>query len=927
MRANFTKFLALGNLTTKILIFALLLALLLPVLGLVILSNLPQHFSKELNLSLANLPKNEGKHWENLSLQVLRPYLRQRLEVLAQKLTNYLENHPGRTWNEISRDPQFRELSLQSAGFPGPTFLISLPDNRLIWHPNPSYEGQPLDQVLGHKINLPQTPASSLDDKSFYQEFIFTEGQTQGFGCFMPLLRQPLEGPVILLGVWVNRRDLEIFTAHSQYLYQQLGSIGITVLDTALSRFRRHLLPWLGALGVLILGFALVMARQFHSRVNSLSQAVQAYTRGELSHRLRNPGQDELGHLARHLNAMADALQEQTVSRWEWENTFDSLPDLVMLVDRQGCLTRINRAASAFLRLSPEEVKGQHYTDLNDTGPEGFPIGALDQVFRQGIGIRQEFCTVSDRSFLITVEPAWEGKDRLAGAVLIARDITFLRDTQRELSRISHFLEKLITSAPLGLVFVDPEGLIHRTNSQFSQEFGYRPADILGRHYFFLFVSEAERQQLVAELEQKGELLGRQVLLRHAEGHPVPARLSLRLLKGDDNRHLGYVALVSNISEEVNLQRQLELAQRQEAIATLAGGLAHNFNNLLTIILGLVTLMHGKISPDHPAFSDLMDIERQVRAGRDITQKLLSFRRGPDFKTQPLDLNRLVATTADMFGRTRPELIIRQKLVPNLPAVEGDPGQIQQVLMNLLINAWQSMPYGGVITLETRAVQITDWHDREWDIKPGNFVCLSVADTGTGMDEGTIARLFEPFFTTKGPGQGSGLGLASAARIMKNHQGAIQVRSRPGEGSTFTLFFPASTARPRLEAPEEGSIIPGRGTILVVDDDPTLRRVAGKLLEKLGYRVLEAPSGEGALEIYAQNRGNIDLVLLDILMPGLNGLQTMERLRTLDPQVRILLVSGVSDSPEEALPPGVDFLTKPFPLGLLSQKVAQALNQ
>jgi len=182
------------------------------------------------------------------------------------------------------------------------------------------------------------------------------------------------------------------------------------------------------------------------------------------------------------------------------------------------------------------------------------------------------------------------------------------------------------------------------------------------------------------------------------------------------------------------------------------------------------------------------------------------------------------------------------------------------------------------------------------------------------MDGKIMARLFEPFFTTKEPGQGSGLGLASAARIMKNHRGAIQVRSRPGEGSTFTLFFPSSTARPRVETSEEGCVIPGQGTILVVDDDPALRRVACKLLEKLGYQVLEAPSGEGALEIYAQYREAIDLVLLDILMPGLNGLQTMERLRALDPQVKILLVSGVSDSLDDNLPPGVDFLTKPFPL-------------
>jgi two-component system, cell cycle sensor histidine kinase and response regulator CckA len=383
---------------------------------------------------------------------------------------------------------------------------------------------------------------------------------------------------------------------------------------------------------------------------------------------------------------------------------------------------------------------------------------------------------------------------------------------------------------------------------------------------------------------------------------------------------------VSNISEEISLQRQLEQAQKQEVIATLAGGLAHNFNNLLMIIMGLTSLMLAKISPEHPAHADLKDIEGQVRAGREITRKLLAFRRVSDFETQPLNLNNLVEATADMFGRTRQELLIQKKLARKLPAVEVDSGQIQQVLMNLFINAWQAMSHGGTITLETRAAELTDWHDQTWDLEPGPYVILSVTDTGTGMDEDTVGNLFKPFFTTKEPGQGSGLGLASAYRIMKNHRGAIQVTSIPGEGSTFTLLFPASAALPLDTAPEERQIVPGQGTILVVEDDPTLRRVAGKLLEKLGYRVIEATSGEGALKIFADHNEDIDLVLLDVIMPGLNGMQTLARLRDLDPQVRVILCSGMEDTPERNLPDGVSFIAKPVPLEILSQKVAAALN-
>jgi CheY-like chemotaxis protein len=193
------------------------------------------------------------------------------------------------------------------------------------------------------------------------------------------------------------------------------------------------------------------------------------------------------------------------------------------------------------------------------------------------------------------------------------------------------------------------------------------------------------------------------------------------------------------------------------------------------------------------------------------------------------------------------------------------------------------------------------------------------------MDEETVRNLYKPFFTTKEPGHGSGLGLASAFRIMKNHRGAIQVRSKPGEGSTFTLFFPASSALPVAMAPEEKHIVSGQGTILLVEDEPSLRRVSHKLLEKLGYQVMEAANGEQALQIYAEQGQDIDLVLLDLIMPGLNGLQTLERLRKLDPGVKVILCSGIADTEEETLPEGVCFMPKPFPLETLSQKVAAAM--
>jgi PAS domain S-box-containing protein len=729
-----------------------------------------------------------------------------------------------------------------------------------------------------------------------------------------------------MVGAWVDVGEMNLIIAQSRAIFKTALNVTGAIIETRLGQFGRSLFYVLATLGVLAFIASMALARRLTRQVRALTQAAEAFDQGNLNFRIKNPGRDELGQLARTLNRMAATLNENTISRMDWENTFNVLPDPVVLVDTEGRLTRLNRAAALYLDVFPEEALGCYISELKPPGQDWFPEQALVQALEQGQKTRMETSTDNGHTFLVTVDPSRNQQGDISGAVFVARDITTLKQMQKELSQATHFLDQIIESAPLGLTFINSQGLITKSNPQFYQDFGYKPEDILHRYYSFLYISEDEHQQVLTELRAMGEVLERQVQLRHYTGQPVPARISIRKLHDGGENVIGSVCLVSNISEEVSLKRQLEQAQKQEVIATLAGGLAHNFNNLLMIIMGLITLVLTKITPDHPVYADLMDIERQVRAGRDITRKLLCFRRSSDFEAQPVEINNLSEATIDMFGRTRPELVITKELSINLPAVKVDSGQIQQVLMNLLINAWQAMPGGGEITLQTRAVHLTDWHDDTWDLKPGPYVCLSVTDTGIGMDEETVGQLFKPFFTTKDPGQGSGLGLASAYRIMKNHQGAIQVKSKPGKGSTFTLFFPASSARPLDMAPEEKHIVNGQGTILLVEDEPTLRRVARMLLEKLGYRVLEAPSGEAALEMYAEQQQDIDLILLDVVMPGLNGLQTLERLRALDPQVRVILCSGVADTEEETLPDGVSFMPKPFPLEILSQKVAAALS-
>jgi two-component system cell cycle sensor histidine kinase/response regulator CckA len=887
-----------------------------------------QGLLQDLHQSLADLQAREGQRLESQQHKLIHLQVRQKALDVAQDITSYVLNHPGKTWEEMCRDPAWREVAVQPVGTVGETFLVTASEKRILLHNEKAHEGKTLEEVL-----CPAKVAAPADlhfvGTPGLQEFSLAQGRGLDAFChgfLVPIPLKPPQGPELMVGAWVDPREMDLIIAQSRAIFKTALNVTGALIESRLGQFHLHLFYVLAILGLLALLACVILARRITTQVTALTRAAEAFDQGNLGHRILKPGRDELGQLARTLNRMAASLNDNTISRLEWENTFNALPDPVILVDAEARLTRLNRAAALYLDVFPEEARGCHVSELKLPGHDWFPEKALVQALEHGKKTRTESCTANGHTYLVTVDPCWDSKGEISGAVCAARDITALEQAQGELAQASHFLRQLVESAPLGLTFIDPQGLVVQANSQFLQEFGYAPEDILNRHYSFLYVSDAEHQQVLAELRTRGEVLAHQVQLRHHHGEPLPARISIRKLYDKKGGVIGSVCLVSNISAEVSLQRQLEQAQKQETIATLAGGLAHNFNNLLMIIMGLTSLMQAKISMDHPVYADLMDIERQVRAGREITRRLLAFRRASDFETQPVNLNTLVEATADMFGRTRQDLVLQKEFSQKLPAVDVDSGQIQQVLMNLLINAWQAMPQGGTITLQTRAVQLTDWFDPAWDLEPGPYVCLSVTDTGVGMDEETVKHLFKPFFTTKEPGQGSGLGLASAYRIMKNHRGAIQVTSKPGEGSTFTLFFPASPALPLDIAPEEKHIVQGQGTILVVEDEPTLRRVAGKLLEKLGYQVLEATSGERALEIFAERQGDIDLVLLDVIMPGLNGMQTLALLRDLDPQIRVILCSGMAEAQEENLPAGVSFVPKPVPLEILSQKVAAALN-
>jgi len=377
-----------------------------------------------------------------------------------------------------------------------------------------------------------------------------------------------------------------------------------------------------------------------------------------------------------------------------------------------------------------------------------------------------------------------------------------------------------------------------------------------------------------------------------------------------------------------HMQEQLLQAQKLESLGTLAGGIAHDFNNLLMGIQGYTSLMMLDLEDGHPHQERLKAIESQVRSGSELTRQLLGLARGGRYEVKPTDLNELVAKTARMFGRTKKEIRIDEKYAVPLWSAEVDRGQLEQVFLNLFVNAWQAMPGGGDLSLETSNVELDEAFCRIYGIGAGRYVKVSVSDTGVGMDERTRQRIFDPFFTTKGMGRGTGLGLASAYGILKGHGGIITVSSEPGLGTTFDVYLPASRGDVLREEPALSGIEPGRGMVLVVDDEPMIREVTREMLAGLGYDVLTAESGPEALEVFGARGPEIDVVILDMIMPGMGGGEVNQALQAMRPGVRVLLSSGYSleGQASEILEKGVlGFLQKPFRLDELSRKIREVI--
>jgi len=387
-----------------------------------------------------------------------------------------------------------------------------------------------------------------------------------------------------------------------------------------------------------------------------------------------------------------------------------------------------------------------------------------------------------------------------------------------------------------------------------------------------------------------------------------------------------------DVTEHLLLTRQLFQAQKMEAVGTLAGGIAHDFNNLLQVVLGYSELVLGDEDLPDRLKEDLGRVLLAGRSGADLVQRLLTFSRKTESKPLNLDLNQRIRQTHKFLRRTIPTIDIEMILAEDLLRVHADPSQLDQVLMNLAVNARDAMPDGGHLSIETANVLLDEEYARaHLEAKPGEYVLLSVSDTGHGMDKETLQHIFEPFYTTKETGKGTGLGLAMVYGIVKQHSGHITCYSEPGQGTTFKIYLPAAIPETQDEQPVISAMTQGgTETILLVDDEEFIRDLGRRILERHGYTVLSASDGREALDLYKKEIGKISLVILDLIMPEMGGKQCLEELLKIDPQVRALIASGfAANGPtKEAIERGArGFVSKPYNMKQMLQVVREVLDR
>ena len=628
----------------------------------------------------------------------------------------------------------------------------------------------------------------------------------------------------------------------------------------------------------------------------------------------------------------------------QYRALLDAAPDAMVIVNQAGEIVLLNLQAEKQFGYRRDELLGQHVKNII---PQGFAErlvadalrsaeDALAQQIGKGIELTGRRKNGSDFPIEIMLSPLESAEGVLVTAAI--RDISVRKDAEKHLAQMEGRYRGLLEAAPDAMVVVNQSGEIVLLNVQAEKHFGYRRDELVGQKVKNI-IPEGFAERLIADgTRSAAEALAQQIGMgielygRRKNGSDFPIEIMLSPLESAEG--VLVTAAIRDITERKHLERMLRQAQKMEAVGQLAGGVAHDFNNLLGVILGYADLLLVQPALNDSQRRDLGEIQKAgVRAAL-LTRRLLAFSRKQVLQPKVLDLNTVVLGAEKLLQRLIGENIeLRVVLNPALGRVKADSGQLEQIIMNLAVNARDAMPEGGKLTIETSNVEIDEQYAAQHDAAlAGPHVMLAVTDTGCGMDAKTKAHIFEPFFTTKEFGKGTGLGLATVYGIVKQSGGWIWVYTEPGLGTTFKIYLRCVNPAIEIVLPSDKmeKVAGGSQTILIVEDDAALLQVTHRSLEEVGYAILAARSPAEAIHISENHPGPIHLMVTDVIMPGMSGDKLANYLSVLRPEMKVLYVSGYTDHTivhHGVLEPGLAFLQKPFSPKTLARKVGEVLTR
>jgi two-component system cell cycle sensor histidine kinase/response regulator CckA len=654
---------------------------------------------------------------------------------------------------------------------------------------------------------------------------------------------------------------------------------------------------------------------------------------------LHQQSKKKMEELESMVAARTNELQRQKI---ELRLLFDWMPAMVWFKDTKNGIVRVNKQAAETARKSVEEIEGKSTLEIYPQEAAKFYKDDLE-VIRSGtpkLGIVETFHNHEGKELWVQTDkvPVCDQDGKVVGIVVMAQDITERKKSEEELRESEERFSGAFQYAPIGVALVAPDGHWLKVNRALCELVGYSEAELLTR----TFQDITHPDDLAPDLENKRRLLAGEIHFFqmekryiHARGHFITILLAVSLVRDGHGQPLYFISQIQDITERKRLENQLIQSQKMETVGKLAGGIAHEFNSILTAIIGQSELLLGDLPAGSPLTKNAAEISKAAGRAATLTRQLLAYGRKQFLQPESLDLNRIVANMEGMFHHLLGEDVHAQIVpAPGLHLVKADSGQIEQVIMNMVINARDAMPNGGKLTLETANVSFDENSvGRYPELKPGDYVMLAITDTGAGMSDEIKARAFEPFFSTKGVGQGTGLGLSTCYGIIKQSGGHISIYSELGRGATFKIYLPQVEAQAkisiqRLDSPD---LPGGTETILLVEDDPALREMAATLLRRLGYTIFTAANGVEALSLkHKPGTGHIDLLFTDVVMPHMSGKELADRVRALYPRTKILFTSAYTENAivhQGVLDRGVALLQKPFTPSALAHKLREVLDQ